>query len=222
MRSTPVISFSPCGPYFRNSRSVLVAGVVLVAASSRTLKPEMEPSSCRRRAISALSRDAGMSTRVCLAVTALRIRVSISAIGSVIAFSQQSTVNSRQFTGVNGPSTLDCELWTSPATFCYPSDIAFERQLAEAQAAQPELAHEAARPPAQLAAVPQPNPVLRRFFLFGYLRGRRHIYWLLNGIPMNCSSLRASSSVLAVVTTDTFMPRALSTFMESISGHSKL
>src|SRR4029453_6000739 len=97
-----------------------------------------------------------------------------------------------------------------------------ERQLAEAQAAQPELAHEAARPPAQLAAVPQPNPVLRRFFLFGYLRGRRHLlplsvvsgqwsvvsgqepvvrlahwqlttgHWLLNGIPMNCSSLRAS------------------------------
>ena len=38
-------------------------------------------------------------------------------------------------------------------------------------------------------------------------------YDALNGIPMNCSSLRASSSVLAVVTTDTFMPRALSTFM---------
>ena len=38
-------------------------------------------------------------------------------------------------------------------------------------------------------------------------------YVARNGIPMNCSSLRASSSVLAVVTTDTFMPRALSTFM---------
>ena len=34
-----------------------------------------------------------------------------------------------------------------------------------------------------------------------------------NGIPMNCRSLRASSSVLAEVTTETFMPRALSTFM---------
>ena len=35
--------------------------------------------------MSALMRDAGMSTRVCLAVTALRIRVSMSAIGSVIS-----------------------------------------------------------------------------------------------------------------------------------------
>ena len=38
-------------------------------------------------------------------------------------------------------------------------------------------------------------------------------YEARNGIPMNCSSFRASSSVFAVVTTDTFMPRALSTFM---------
>ena len=37
--------------------------------------------------MSALMREAGMSTRVCLAVTALRIRVSMSAIGSVISLS---------------------------------------------------------------------------------------------------------------------------------------
>jgi hypothetical protein len=37
------------------------------------------------RAMSALMREAGMSTRVCFAVTAFRIRVSISAIGSVIS-----------------------------------------------------------------------------------------------------------------------------------------
>ena len=36
-----------------------------------------------------LIRDVGMSTRVCFAVTALRIRVSMSAIGSVISRSQQ-------------------------------------------------------------------------------------------------------------------------------------
>ena len=41
MRCTPVISFSPCGPYLRNSRSDLVAGIVFVAASSSTLKPWM-------------------------------------------------------------------------------------------------------------------------------------------------------------------------------------
>ena len=39
-------------------------------------------------------------------------------------------------------------------------------------------------------------------------------YWLVrNGIPINWRSFRASSSVRALVTTDTFMPRALSTFM---------
>jgi hypothetical protein len=38
-------------------------------------------------------------------------------------------------------------------------------------------------------------------------------YEARNGIPINCNSFRASSSVFAVVTTDTFMPRALSTFM---------
>src|SRR5437667_2139524 len=42
--------------------------------------------------MSALRRDPGMSTRVCLAVTALRIRVSISAIGSVISFNLQLVI----------------------------------------------------------------------------------------------------------------------------------
>src|SRR6266545_1349196 len=98
------------------------------------------------RAISALSRDAGMSTRVCLAVTELRIRVSISAIGSVISFSQQSTVHSPQSTGVNSGcellSTVNCRLSTSPTPLRHAGNIALERELAEAQAAQPELAHE--------------------------------------------------------------------------------
>ena len=35
----------------------------------------------------------------------------------------------------------------------------------------------------------------------------------LNGMPINCNSFRASWSVFAVVTTETFMPRALSTFI---------
>jgi len=38
-------------------------------------------------------------------------------------------------------------------------------------------------------------------------------YAFLKGIPRSCSSLRDSSSVFAVVTTEMFMPRALSTFM---------
>src|SRR6185436_8599166 len=112
------------------------------------------------------------------------------------------------------------------------------RQLAEAQAAQGELAHVGARPAAQAASVAQPDLELRRLGFLRDLCGRGHFCPLsrrhalkgvpstlqatvfgpslqlaLNGMPMNCRSLRASWSVFAVVTTDTFMPRALSTFM---------
>ncbi len=38
-------------------------------------------------------------------------------------------------------------------------------------------------------------------------------YAFLNGMPRSCSSFRDSSSVFADVTTEMFMPRALSTFM---------
>src|SRR6185295_13847565 len=84
------------------------------------------------RAISAFSRDAGMSTRVCFALTALRRRVSMSAIGSVISL-------------------------FLPTTLCHPGDVALERQLAEAEAAQRELPHVGARAPAQLAPVAEPD-----------------------------------------------------------------
>src|SRR5207248_11154897 len=59
--------------------------------------------SWRMRAMSALSRDAGMSTRVCFATTPLRIRVSISAIGSVI--SQLSDYQLLFVTPVMSPSS---------------------------------------------------------------------------------------------------------------------
>src|SRR6266542_3770556 len=106
------------------------------------------------RAISAFSRDDGISTRVCFAVTALRIRVSMSAMGSVIpvpsnlvSWSIDKLVN-HQFTNL-------------PTTLCYPCDVALERQLAKAQAAQRKLPHVGARAPAQVAAVAQPDLELR-------------------------------------------------------------
>lgn len=40
-----------------------------------------------------------------------------------------------------------------------------------------------------------------------------NLQFALNGMPINWSSFLASSSVRAVVTTDTFRPRGLSTFM---------
>src|SRR6476646_9939822 len=97
--------------------------------------------------MSAFRRDEGMSTRVCLAVTALRIRASMSAIGSVIS---------------------------SPATLGHTRDVAFERELPEAQVAQRELAHVRARAPAQAAAVPQADLVFRRLLFFRDLCSRCH------------------------------------------------
>src|SRR5256885_2268066 len=112
------------------------------------------------RAMSPLMRDAGMSTRVCLAVTALRIRVSISAMGSVIF--PLSTINSQL-----SASGL-------PAALGDACDVALERELAEAQAAQRELAHVGARTAAQAAAVAQPDLVLRLLLFLGDLCCRCH------------------------------------------------
>src|SRR5262245_38155081 len=117
----------------------------------------MYPSSCRMRAISAFSREDGMSTRVCLALTALRIRVSMSAIGSVISLFFSIEVTSR-----------------SPAALGDSGHIAFERELPETQAAQRKLPHVRARASTQAAAVPQPDLVLRFLLFFCDLRGRCH------------------------------------------------
>src|SRR5580765_460361 len=113
------------------------------------------------------------------------------------------------------------ELGTSPTTLGYSRDVALERQLAEAQPAQRELPHVGARTAAQMAAVAQANLELRLLLFFGDLRGGCHnssapsqlLSAARNGMPTNCNSFRASSSVFADVTTHTFMPRALSTFM---------
>src|SRR3982750_2034915 len=136
------------------------------------------------RAMSAFSRDAGMSTRVCLAVTALRIRVSISAIGSVIFLSLQPSALSHQ------PSAI-CQL---PAALRHAGDVAFERELPEAEAAERELPHVGARPAAQAAAVAQPDLELRRFLFFRDLRGRGHISSSLFSISNQQSAISSSSA----------------------------
>src|SRR5471032_1400998 len=104
------------------------------------------------RAMSALMRDAGMSTRVCFAVTALRIRVSMSAIGSVMSLNLEKL----------------------PAAFRDARDVAFERELPEAQTAERELPHVRPRAAAQAAAVAQPDLELRRLLFLGDLRCRCH------------------------------------------------
>src|SRR5215510_281533 len=108
-----------------------------------------------------------MSTRACLADTAFRRRASMSEMGSVISLFL--------------PGALD-----------HTRHAAVERQLAEAQAAHVELAHERSRPPAQLAAIAVANLVLQRLCFFGDFRGRCHI----SLYPHKASGLRPQASGL--------------------------
>jgi hypothetical protein len=62
-----------------------------------------------------------------------------------------------------------------PAALHHAGDFAYERQLAEAEAAQGELAHVGAGPAAQLAAVAAADGVLGHRRVFHHLGGRSHI-----------------------------------------------
>src|SRR5258708_3593520 len=97
------------------------------------------------RAISALSFDAGTSTFGCRAAMALRTRVSISAIGSLVTYPV--------------PPFL-------PARLDHAGHFTIQRQLPEAQPANSELAQERARTAAAPATVPVAALELRLLFLF--------------------------------------------------------
>src|SRR6185295_10394603 len=96
--------------------------------------PEMYPSAFRMPARASFIFEWGMSRRGCRDRTAFRIRVSMSAIGSVMV--------------------------SSPARLGHARDESLERQVAEADPAHLELAHEAAPPAAPLAAVAVADGVL--------------------------------------------------------------
>src|SRR5579859_692199 len=126
-----------CRPLMTRSRFVPYLSVIrmtsrgMAATSSKSL---MKPSALRTFAISFFSRDAGMSTRSWNAVLALRMRVSMSATGSVVSMCLPLT-------------------YVSPRRLRDAGDLAHVRALAEADAAQAELAQVTARAAAQLAAV---------------------------------------------------------------------
>src|SRR5690349_18509844 len=109
-------------------------------ASLTSSKSLMKLSSLRMRAISNLSLDAGTVVKSCLAVVALRNRVSMSAIGSVM------------FMG----------FLRSPARLGDARDFPAQRVRAEADAAEPELPHVGARAAALVAAVMKLNLMFRR------------------------------------------------------------
>src|SRR5947209_12375881 len=91
----------------------------------------MYPSSLRTRAISTPTREAGKATRECPAVFAFRIRVSMSAMLSVLI----SLVPS-----------------SSPRRLLHARDLSLRREHAKTDAADAELPHVRARPSAEVAA----------------------------------------------------------------------
>src|ERR1700674_333210 len=107
-------------------------------------------------------------------MTAFRRRVSISAIGSVICFSRGplAPLLAARLRGPNAPGrsrltvVLRSLVLQLPAALGHAGHVALQRQLAEAQPAQPELAQVRARPAAQVAAVAQTNLEFRRLVLF--------------------------------------------------------
>src|SRR3990172_11633150 len=98
----------------------------------------MNPSCLSVSAREIFSLEAGMSVKSCRAVRALRIRVSISAIGSV---------------------TIVLVL---PTGLLDSGQMAFQGKLSEADAAELERAQESSGPAAAVATVAVPNLELRR------------------------------------------------------------
>src|SRR5690349_19305833 len=113
----------------------------------------MYPSRSRIRAISIFTLEAGTSTRGWCASVALRIRVSMSAMGSVICSPEYAAL---------------------PAALGHASDVAVERQLTEAETAQRELADIRAWASAAVAAIAVPHLELQLLVFSRDFRGRGH------------------------------------------------
>src|SRR5438067_4287842 len=138
------------------------------------------------RAISTFSFEVGISARSCSALLALRMRVSMSATGSV----------SMSF--------------LLPRAFRHAWDHALVGELAQTDPAEPELLEHGARPPTTVAAGVVPHLVLRRPGGFHSQRLLRHYLSLpaaANGSPSPVRSARACSSFAAVVVIATSRPR---------------
>src|SRR6185503_18792937 len=103
--------------------------------SSSTLKSATKWFSVRMRASSAFSLERGMSTRRWPAVQAFRMRVSISATGSVMLMRGSP----------------------SPAGLAHAGDVPLQRELAETDPAEPELPEHRPHPSAALTAADPPR-----------------------------------------------------------------
>src|SRR5262245_55782613 len=165
---------SPLGPYFTKSRRYFCGFCPCSGGCSCTRKPWMYPSLSRILAISAFNFEAGISTRACLAIVALRIRASMSAIGSVIV--HEPCMDRPHLTPpVILPPRVPRTPPGLPTALDDAGNVTLERELPEAQPTERELPDEPARPAAQLASVPVPDRELQRLQFPRHLRGRCHI-----------------------------------------------
>src|SRR5207248_5244989 len=181
----------------------------------------MKPSSLSTWAIFSLRRVVGISTAGRSMRLALRMRVSMSAIGSVIM-----------------------AVWSLPARLHHAGDEAVAGHVAEADASYAELAVHRPRPAAQPAAEADADALARLHFLgrvglfpaglqgrhlaaefHGFGFGTHNRFYSLGyfssrkGMPKFRSSSRASSSLFVLVTKVMSMPWVNVTLSGSISGN---
>src|SRR5215210_8625434 len=112
-------------------------------------------------AISTFSFETGMSTRRCFAPQALRMRVSISAIGSVILINSFPLSYRIQPKSAVRSLRRTCRSEWLPAGLADARDVSRERHLSETDSAEPELPQESARSPAPPATIVLPYLELR-------------------------------------------------------------
>src|SRR4051812_12470381 len=164
----------------------------------------------------ALIFENGMVTLSWYAWLALRRRVSMSAIGSVIVMGVRQPF-SPGFPGLvqaYGEAVFQSQL---PGSLGHAGQLTAVGHLPDAHPAEAELAVDRVRPATTLAAGVRAHSELR---LRGSLQDQRllsHAQFSLNGKPRSLSSARPSSSVSAVVTTVMSMPRVRSIRSWSIS-----
>src|SRR5574338_1245521 len=121
----------------------------------------MNPSLRRTSAIATFIFEAGMLTYSCFAVTALRIRVSMSAIGSVM-FKAFASSFSRALPGWELRDGAARGAPALPARLLDARQLPLQGELTEADPAQREVPDVRARPAAELAAVLRARRVLLR------------------------------------------------------------
>src|SRR5450432_2577078 len=128
------------------------------------------------RAISALRLEAGTSTLGWRAWIAFRTRVSMSAMGSLVMKLLSFQLSALSFSAVNSchrkaeSRRLTAERFFSPTRLGHARNLAVQGELAEAQAANTELAQKRARTAAAPAAVTVPACKLGSL----RLRARQH------------------------------------------------